>query len=304
MVTNPRNLVMMPRALVLGSCLLSLASSLRVGPALLPRQLPHCRPAVLVMQDGVDATEEADKLLADADGKMVKSIKSVQEQLSTLRVGRATPSLLDRVQVNYYDTETPLNQLASITTPTPTQLVIDAYDKSAIGEIEKALMMSDLGMTPSNDGKVIRLNVPQLTQERRKVNALRPDPSSVTPGSCHPSTFLVYYIPFRSQPSPFCSVPNLPQLTPHHPSPLQELAKTAKSLGEDGKVSLRNIRKDVQKKMKKIVRLAIAASGEECGGVGVPKCRTYQRGGVWEGVTRPTSTTPPTSTPPGPPPSL
>jgi len=199
--------VMMPRALVLGSCLLSLASSLRVGPALLPRQLPHCRPAVLVMQDGVDATEEADKLLADADGKMVKSIKSVQEQLSTLRVGRATPSLLDRVQVNYYDTETPLNQLASITTPTPTQLVIDAYDKSAIGEIEKALMMSDLGMTPSNDGKVIRLNVPQLTQERRK-----------------------------------------------------ELAKTAKSLGEDGKVSLRNIRKDVQKKMKKIKGL-----GEDVG---------------------------------------
>ena len=217
---------MMPRALVLGSCLLSLASSLRVGPALLPRQLPHCRPAVLVMQDGVDATEEADKLLADADGKMVKSIKSVQEQLSTLRVGRATPSLLDRVQVNYYDTETPLNQLASITTPTPTQLVIDAYDKSAIGEIEKALMMSDLGMTPSNDGKVIRLNVPQLTQERRKVNALRPDPSSVTPGSfiryarilssLHLSG-LLYSVPFpafpvlfRSQPSPTHSTPPLP----------------------------------------------------------------------------------------------
>eukprot|EP00966_Prymnesium_polylepis_P154218 3561165-Prymnesium_polylepis.2 len=75
--------------------------------------------------------------------------------------------------VDYYDTPTPLNQLASVSAPTPTQLVIDAYDKSGIGDIEKALMMSDLGMTPNNDGRVIRLNVPQLTSDRRTVRQRR-----------------------------------------------------------------------------------------------------------------------------------
>jgi hypothetical protein len=109
----------------------------------------------------------------DAEDKMKKSISKMRESLSTLRVGRASPSLLDRVMVDYYETPTPLNQLASVSAPTPSQLVIDVYDKSSMGDVEKALMMSDLGMTPSNDGKVIRLNVPQLTAERRKVRAAR-----------------------------------------------------------------------------------------------------------------------------------
>jgi len=98
---------------------------------------------------------------------MKKSLSSVQEQLATLRVGRATPDMLDRVLVDYYDTPTPLKQLASVTCPTATQLVVDVYDKSALGDVEKGLMASDIGMTPSNDGSVIRLNVPQLTKDRR-----------------------------------------------------------------------------------------------------------------------------------------
>lgn len=107
----------------------------------------------------------------DAEDKMKKSVSNMREQLSTLRVGRASPSLLDRVIVDYYDTPTPLNQLASVSAPTPSQLVVDVYDKSSIGTVEKALLLSDLGMNPSNDGKVIRLNVPQLTSERRKVSS-------------------------------------------------------------------------------------------------------------------------------------
>lgn len=149
--------------------------------------------------DGDEPIAAAGKLVKDCVGKMKKSVSNVQESLSTLRVGRANPSLLDRVEVSYYDTPTPLNQLASVTAPTASQLVVDVYDKSAMGDVEKALFESDIGMTPSNDGKVIRLNVPQLTTERRA-----------------------------------------------------ELAKTAKGLGEDGKVAIRNVRKGALTSIKKL----------------------------------------------------
>merc|ERR1712106_863578 len=86
----------------------------------------------------------------------------------TLRVGRASPSMLDRVEVDYYDVPTWVNQLGSITVSGSNQLVISVYDTSCLGDVEKALSLSDLGMTPNSDGKVIRLNVPQLTEERRK----------------------------------------------------------------------------------------------------------------------------------------
>lgn len=99
---------------------------------------------------------------------MDKVIIAFQRELATLRAGRATPSLLDRIEVNYYDTMTPLNQLAGIAAPEPRLLVIQPWDKQSITEIEKAILKSDLGLTPSNDGQVIRLTIPQLTEERRK----------------------------------------------------------------------------------------------------------------------------------------
>ena len=87
--------------------------------------------------------------------------------MGSLRAGRATPSLLERIQADYYGTPTPINQLANISVPDPRTLMIQPWDKSSIGEIEKAIMKSDLGLTPVNDGSVIRINIPPLTAERR-----------------------------------------------------------------------------------------------------------------------------------------
>jgi len=189
------------------------ARTLLCGPAALPLSTVCSRPRALVKLAADDAEPDPDEVITEATRKMKKSVASLQDSLSTLRVGRANPSLLDRVQVDYYGAPTPLNTLASITAPSASQLVIDVYDKAAIGDVEKALFESDLGMTPNNDGKVIRLNVPALTEERRK-----------------------------------------------------ELAKTAKSLGEEGKVAIRNIRKgaiDKIKKMKKEIGEDIAKDSED-----------------------------------------
>jgi ribosome recycling factor len=141
-----------------------------VAPALLlgPSKLAPMRPAVRTTTLHMDEGEEGLEVVMDADERMQKSLVSVQDKLMTLRVGRASPSMLDRVEVDYYDVPTPLNQLGSITVSGSNQLVISVYDTSCLGDVEKALLMSDLGMTPSNDGKVIRLNVPQLTEDRRK----------------------------------------------------------------------------------------------------------------------------------------
>lgn len=102
------------------------------------------------------------------ENKMEKSVEVFKRDLSTLRAGRAVPSLLDRINVNYYNTPTPLNQLATISAPEPRLLVIQAWDKNVIGEIEKAILKSDLGLNPQSDGNIIRLAIPQLTEERRK----------------------------------------------------------------------------------------------------------------------------------------
>ncbi|NLA27400.1 MAG: ribosome recycling factor [Firmicutes bacterium] len=107
-------------------------------------------------------------IYVETDERMEKVIASFQRELATLRAGRATPSLLDRIEVNYYDTPTPLIQLAGITAPEPRLLVIQPWDKSSMGNIEKAILKSDLGLTPINDGNVIRLQIPQLTEERRR----------------------------------------------------------------------------------------------------------------------------------------
>jgi ribosome recycling factor len=100
--------------------------------------------------------------------RMQKAISAYQRELATVRAGRANPSLLDKVAVEYYGAQTPLNQIASITVPEARMLVITPYDKTALGDIEKAIQKADLGVTPSNDGNIIRITIPPLTEERRK----------------------------------------------------------------------------------------------------------------------------------------
>jgi ribosome recycling factor len=106
--------------------------------------------------------------LQDAAEKMDKAIVVLKEELSGVRTGRATPALLSRLTMDYYGTQVPIQQMASFSVPEPRTLVIQPFDKSAIGAIEKAVMQSDIGITPSNDGNVIRLSFPPLTEERRK----------------------------------------------------------------------------------------------------------------------------------------
>ncbi|MGK7957093.1 MAG: ribosome recycling factor [Crocosphaera sp.] len=130
-------------------------------------------------------------MLDDLKDNMQKSVESTQRSFNTIRTGRANPAILNRVTVDYYGTETPLNQLANITTPEATVIMIQPYDKGSMGQIEKAIQMSDVGLTPNNDGNVIRLNIPPLTNERRK-----------------------------------------------------ELVKLASKMAEEGKVAMRNIRRD------------------------------------------------------------
>jgi len=133
-----------------------------------------------------------DDLVNDARDRMAKSVEATRTEFQTVRTGRANPALLERVVVDYYGTPTPLNQLAGIQTPDARLLVIQPYDASAMKEIERAILESDLGLTPSNDGKVIRLQIPQLTEERRK-----------------------------------------------------ELVKVVRGIAEEGRVAIRNIRRDV-----------------------------------------------------------
>jgi ribosome recycling factor len=106
--------------------------------------------------------------LAEAVDKMEKALAHLREDLSSIRTGRAAPGLLNRVTVDYYGTTVPLNQLASITVPEPRLLMLQPFDKNAVSAIEKAIQSSDLGITPSNDGNVIRLAFPPLTEERRR----------------------------------------------------------------------------------------------------------------------------------------
>ncbi|HEY8361337.1 MAG TPA: ribosome recycling factor [Tissierellaceae bacterium] len=109
-----------------------------------------------------------DDLYKEAESRMKKSIAIYKEELMGIRAGRANPALLDKINVNYYGQMTPLKQLASITAPEPRLLVIQPWDPKLIPSIEKEILKSDLGLTPSNDGKVIRLVIPMLTEERRK----------------------------------------------------------------------------------------------------------------------------------------
>ncbi len=109
-----------------------------------------------------------DDLMDELRGRMTKSVDALQEELLGIRTGRASPALVERLQVEYYGTLTPLNQMASIAVPEPRLLVIRPWDASALNDIERAIQKSDLGLTPMNDGKLIRLSIPRLTEERRR----------------------------------------------------------------------------------------------------------------------------------------
>lgn len=134
----------------------------------------------------------------ELEASMRKSVESTQRTFNTIRTGRANPSLLDKLSVEYYGADTPLRSLATISTPDSQTIQIQPFDSGSMGLIEKAISMSDLGLTPNNDGKVIRINIPPLTEERRK---------------------------------DFC--------------------KLASRYAEEGKVALRNIRRDAIEKLKK-----------------------------------------------------
>ncbi|WP_138414779.1 ribosome recycling factor [Aquibacillus sediminis] len=110
----------------------------------------------------------SDQLIKETSSKMSQAVQAFSKQLATVRTGRATPSILDSVVVDYYGATTPLNQLATISAPEARLLVITPFDKSAVNDIEKGIQKADLGLSPSSDGNVIRINIPALTEERRK----------------------------------------------------------------------------------------------------------------------------------------
>ncbi len=107
-------------------------------------------------------------VLEDAGARMGKSVDALRREFAVIRTGRASPQLLDSIQVSYYGAPTPLNQLASITVPEARMLLIQVWDRGAVGDVEKAILASDLGLTPSSDGEVIRITLPVLTEERRR----------------------------------------------------------------------------------------------------------------------------------------
>jgi ribosome recycling factor len=148
--------------------------------------------------------------LADATRRMDKSIESTRHEFNSVRTGRASPALLDRIQVDYYGTPTPLKNLATITAPEPRLLNVQPFDPNSLKAIEKAIQESDLGLQPSNDGKLIRLPIPQLTEERRK-----------------------------------------------------ELVKVVRRYAEDGKVAIRNVRRDVMRHLEELVRNGEVGDDEE-----------------------------------------
>ncbi len=151
-----------------------------------------------------------DELLADATRRMDKSVEATAHELNTVRTGRASAALLDRIAVDYYGQKTPLRQLATINVPEPRLLTVQPFDPGSVKGIERAIQESDLGLTPSNDGKVIRLPIPQLTEERRK-----------------------------------------------------ELVKVVRHLGEEGRVAVRNVRRDVMHHLKELVREGDVGDDEE-----------------------------------------
>jgi ribosome recycling factor len=151
-----------------------------------------------------------DQLIQDAEKRMHASVEHTRSEFNTVRTGRASAALLDRVQIDYYGQQTPLKQLATINVPEPRMLTIQPFDPSSIKAIEKALQESDLGLTPSNDGKMIRLPMPQPTEERRK-----------------------------------------------------ELVKVVRKIAEEGRVAVRNVRRDAVHHLKELTTKGEVGSDDE-----------------------------------------
>jgi ribosome recycling factor len=154
--------------------------------------------------------ELIDELLKDAEDRMRKSVESSRGELATVRTGRASPHLLDRIAVDYYGSPTPLKQLANVATSDARLLTVTPFDKGSIGEIEKAIQESDVGLTPSNDGSVIRLQIPELTEERRR-----------------------------------------------------EMVKVVHGVAEDGRVAVRNIRRDTMQDLRDLKKEGEAGEDDE-----------------------------------------
>jgi ribosome recycling factor len=150
------------------------------------------------------------ELLADARERMTKSVDTIRHEFGSVRTGRASPALLDRITVDYYGTATPLKQLSTITAPEARLLTIQPYDKSSIKSIERAILESDIGLTPSNDGNLIRLAVPELTEERRR-----------------------------------------------------QLVKVVRHIAEEGRVAIRNVRRDVMHDLRELKEAGEAGSDDE-----------------------------------------
>ena len=112
--------------------------------------------------------ESEEEVLAETSGRMQKSVEVLKREFNSIRSGRASPALIEGLAVDYYGSPTPLNQLASISVPEARLLMIQPWDKQSLGEVERAILKSDLGLVPNSDGTVIRINIPQLTEERRK----------------------------------------------------------------------------------------------------------------------------------------
>ncbi len=110
----------------------------------------------------------SEEILSSAEHKMARAVEVMQRDFQGFRTGRASTALVERIPVEYYGTETPLNQIAGISVPEPSQILIQPWDRGALGAIEKAIQRSDIGLTPNNDGSAIRLNIPPLTEERRR----------------------------------------------------------------------------------------------------------------------------------------
>jgi ribosome recycling factor len=151
-----------------------------------------------------------DELLADAREHMDKSVEATRSKFGSVRTGRATTALLDRITVDYYGTQTPLKQLATVSAPEARLLTVQPYDKTSIKNIERAILESDVGLTPNNDGQIIRLQVPELTEERRK-----------------------------------------------------QLVKVVRNLAEEGRVAIRNIRRDVMHDLRELRDAGEAGSDDE-----------------------------------------
>jgi ribosome recycling factor len=151
-----------------------------------------------------------DEFLQDAREHMDKSVDAKRQKFQSVRTGRASPALLDRISVDYYGTHTPLRQLSTISAPEARLITVQPYDKTSIKAIERAIMESDLGLTPNNDGSIIRLQIPELTEERRR-----------------------------------------------------QLVKVVRGLTEEGKVALRNIRRDVMHDLKELRDAGEAGADDE-----------------------------------------